>query len=246
MHDVIHILNGDALAERFPDDITGTRMIMRECMAIGSSYTGKIEDIFDHRAKFLRNRYPEIKDDYYTKMVIPEFEKLQKVGEIKAIYLWFENDLFCQVNLWFIITYLDYLGMGSNLYLIEPIAQHPYSFAHHSTEDMIDCFKNASSLANNDIYHELWGAYSAQNILKLQSYLEIQKLDDKRRLAIRLAIDMLPHGEISNPFYQTCRKILEDLVKSDFSEFFKMFSQRFPQYGFGDLEMKHVFEQLYD
>jgi hypothetical protein len=44
-------------------------------------------------------------EDYLNKTVT-EFEKLNHLPDHSEVCLWFENDLFCQANMWFVISIL--------------------------------------------------------------------------------------------------------------------------------------------
>ncbi len=244
MDNHIHILNGDALAERFPEEIKGQRIVIRECMAICSAYEGSIEDIFKHRAEFLQSRYPEIVEDYYSKVILPEFDKLKRLDTSYKIHLWFENDLFCQANLWFTITYLDYLGLSKNLYLVEPTSQHPYSFAYHSREALHTIFKERKYITNTADYILIWEAFINKNRTVLKKINEQTSHLAILKNALDMAISIIPNEKDQSAFDLKCKKIYNSLSLINFKEFYAIFQSKYPEYGFGDLEMYVRFERL--
>ena len=73
---VFHILNGDALYERFPKQLEGAIIIFRECF-IDIPLTGITEEaLMQDRATYLNERYGGIStDDYATKSLL----QLQKI-----------------------------------------------------------------------------------------------------------------------------------------------------------------------
>ena len=98
-----HILNGDILKEQFPD-ISGELIVARECLVDGDVNGKNLAELYNSRAKFISKNYRGYSiRDYYEKTV-PEFQKIQDIPENSDINLWFEDDLFCQVNLWFVVT----------------------------------------------------------------------------------------------------------------------------------------------
>jgi len=104
MKKIYHILNGDALLEMFPEDL-GTTIIARECMIDGPTNGKNVKEILNTRAKYLNASFGTDGGTYEEK-VIPEFMQLDKIEKFDEINLWFEDDLFCQLNLWFVCSCL--------------------------------------------------------------------------------------------------------------------------------------------
>ena len=99
-HAVIHILNGDALREQFPASVEGELIVARECLVVGDVSGNDLKDFYENRAKDLLKSYGTPISEYFSK-VVPEYEKIRKLRVNSTVNLWFEDDLFCQVNLWF-------------------------------------------------------------------------------------------------------------------------------------------------
>ena len=106
MESTYHILNGDALLEQLPDSIEGERLVCRECLVDGDVQGDTLEELYATRAKFIGTHYPgETEEGYYAEAV-PELNKIAAIPAGSNVYLWFEDDLFCQVNLWFVASML--------------------------------------------------------------------------------------------------------------------------------------------
>jgi hypothetical protein len=91
----IHILNGDALVDRFAAaNIQGTYIIVREALIDGPVYAKTLADFWELRAGY----FSADNNAHYYEVIVSEFEKLKQVNKDDAIHLWFEDDLFCQVN----------------------------------------------------------------------------------------------------------------------------------------------------
>ena len=101
-----HILNGDALKEQFPEDIKGTLIIARECLIEGNVDGDTFDSFFNNRAQFISKNYGDTKEAYLQN-VKTEFQKILTLEPDSNVNLWFEDDLFCQVNFWFIIHLLS-------------------------------------------------------------------------------------------------------------------------------------------
>jgi len=113
-----HILNGDALKAQLPKSITGEIIVARECLVDGPVEGSTLEALYETRTQFLSSAYGGNEEiDYYQK-TISEFEKIQRIPHGAEINLWFEDDLFCQVNLWFILHLMKESDEIYNLFLV--------------------------------------------------------------------------------------------------------------------------------
>src|SRR6188768_902786 len=102
-----HLLNGDALIEKIQGaNITGEVIICRECLIEGETLAGSLEEFCKARSKFISRTYSVTIDSYFEKCVF-EFEKILNLQTNSEVNLWFENDLFCQVNMWFILSLIS-------------------------------------------------------------------------------------------------------------------------------------------
>ena len=123
-----HILNGDSLKEQFPENIQGEFVVTRECLVDGNVKERDLAELYHSRAKFISENYAGYKvKDYYEKTV-PEFQKIQNITEDSDINLWFEDDLFCQVNLWFVISLIYENHKNQPVFLIRPKTNNEYNF----------------------------------------------------------------------------------------------------------------------
>src|SRR3712207_6301561 len=96
-----HVLNGDALVDRFLDTgLSGEMVVARECLIEGD-LSGSTRDAFYlARANYLALAYNEVQKNYFEE-VASEFEKLTTAPSPSEFNLWFGYDLFCRANLWF-------------------------------------------------------------------------------------------------------------------------------------------------
>ncbi len=102
-----HIFNGDQLLAQLSPEITGTRIVIRECLMDGPVAADTLHDFYKMRTRFLTAEYPIGTIEEYHKNVVTEFERIQNIPPNSAIYLWFEDDLFCQVNCWLVLALLQ-------------------------------------------------------------------------------------------------------------------------------------------
>ena len=123
-----HILNGDSLKEQFPENIQGEILVARECLVDGYVNGNSLTDFFKVRAEFIRNNYDGYKEQDYFEKTVSEFNKIQNIPDNVDINLWFEDDLFCQVNFWFVINLLIKSNQNNQLFLIRPKSHSQYGF----------------------------------------------------------------------------------------------------------------------
>jgi len=97
---VLHLLNGDATAAVFPDALPGDRAVWRDILMEGPADADG-----DTRAAWLAPRLGVTPETYARGWR----EGQATLAEAKAhdeVVLWFERDLFCTINLWFVLARL--------------------------------------------------------------------------------------------------------------------------------------------
>ena len=140
MNSISHILNGDALKLGFPKGILGELIIVRECLMEGDVSGRDLDGFFGSRVSWLGEAYNESRINY-KRRVKQEFEKILNLDKKSEINLWFEEDLFCQVNLWF-VCYLLKLIDAESVYLMMPESQDRYGFGSYDKDGLEQLYKN--------------------------------------------------------------------------------------------------------
>lgn len=247
---VIHILNGDSLKERWPSELNGKLIVTRECL-IDGSVIGDISEqglhqFYENRAHFISG-YPQCSaDDYYLRSV-PELNKITKIPSNSTVYCWFEEDLFCQTNFWFVIALLVPRFRDSKIYLVKPNKGNEYSFANMSNEELSQAFKQAQMLSFKQltVIAQLWTLYQQGNYLALLSAAHPFKSDlvfiiNVIKAQLARAPDDTGYGYPERQLLA----IINELNTTEFSQVFKVFSERMGIYSFGDLQVKRMFDKL--
>ena len=107
MKPALHITNGDAFSNYFKKlSISGTVVTWREMLCEGKTlHTVGSEDFWKERFDFLNKTYKVSKKSFidYT---LKEYRNLCKQKSQEEIVLWFESDLFCQINLLGVLSWL--------------------------------------------------------------------------------------------------------------------------------------------
>jgi hypothetical protein len=98
---VLHLLNGDATAAVFPEALPGQRAVWRDIVMEGPADADA-----DTRAAWLAPRLG-VTADVYVERWREGASTLARAKEHDEVVLWFERDLFCATNLWFVLDRLD-------------------------------------------------------------------------------------------------------------------------------------------
>lgn len=245
---IYQILNGDSLAYSFPDTkIDGEIIVVREGLIDGDLSGDNLHRFWQSRAKYMGLTEVE-----YHNMVVKEFEKIINAPDNSEFNLWFEYDLFCQVNMWFVISIINNLPIKKKVfavytsYLDRTNKQFWNGFGPANSGKLKVCFAGRIFLNDVDLQfgEDLWQAYKNGNLEKL-----IQ-LSDNRSLAfpylqdvVKAHVDRFPkNGTKGRP-----EKVLEDIIKNfstDFHKVFQEFWNRESIYGFGDIQLRHLYDKV--
>lgn len=222
-----HILNGDCLAEKFPKNLEGESIIWREALI-----DGPVSDnnFFENRKRFIAENY-DLESDY-DELVVKEFQKMQNIPEDSDVFFWFEDDLFCQVNFWFLISNLN-LGK-TKIFRVFP-KDTEKGFAESDENDLLELFHSAKEINDTErkLISNLWADFQQNNLSKGSSSEIVRNLEE-----------LITANE--NRFNRTLETQIKEIQKNaeNFEEVFKIFNQKYPVYGFGDLQLKRCIEQF--
>ena len=245
LNKTFHILNGDALLDRFPNAISGEKIVLRECLVDGPVQSHSQDELYEIRAAFLENLIEDFNPKDYWKDVVSEFENIQSIPPDSAVYLWFEDDLFCQVNLWFtchlLYNYTDQL----EVYIIRPKTLTQYGFAAYDEVGLVQLFDDRVEFPFVGTCAALWRAYVNDDPQLLQ--LIARTFSDPFsyiKTAVYLHLDRLPTEYDSGRPKEVLKAIMKEIGDKDFSLIFKRFSEELYAYGYGDLQVKRLIRSI--
>ncbi|MCW5911160.1 MAG: DUF1835 domain-containing protein [Cyclobacteriaceae bacterium] len=245
---IYHILNGDSLAYSFPDTkIEGDVVVVREGLIDGDLSGDNLQDFWQSRAKYMGLTEPE-----YHDKVAGEFKKIMDAPDNSEFNLWFEYDLFCQVNMWFIISIINNLSVKKKVYAVYTSyldrndKQFWNGFGPANSSQLQFCFSNRILLSAADLQlgQELWAAYKDNNFSALTRLAQNQSFTfPYLQEVVKAHIDRFPKdGTNGRP-----EKVIEDIIKNvstDLHEVFKEFWKRESIYGFGDTQLEHLYDKV--
>lgn len=245
MHHQYHILNGDALKAQFPKNLSGELIIARECLVDGNVNGNNLEELFEARAQFISTHYEGYTEQDYYKNGVTEFKKVQNIQAAAEINLWFEDDLFCQVNFWFIIYLLHQSGQENSIFLVRPTKHTPYGFGGLNESELRSIYEQRMLLTTITEIASLWSSYQAGNLNQLLNTAKALKGQYPFILpAVQAHMDRVPSAGNPGRPKQVLLKIMEALQTDEFGPVFRAFNQQESIYGFGDLQVKRLLDEL--
>jgi len=239
---IYHILNGDALQHKWPLSISGETIIMRECLISGPAAAPDYATFCAQRARYIQTEFGEAD---YTTRVIGEWARIQAMEADSTVYLWFEKDLFCQVNLWFVLHLMKPIYNQVNLVL--PLTEDWSGFGPLNDEELFDCYHNHTPLDPEDILkiRQLWEAYTVNDfeIMSLVS-LSIKPSLPFISRAVGMHFDRLDTEQKEGRPNRILRQIIKKEGKDHFERIYRKFWEEAKEYGYGDQQVRQLLNQV--
>lgn len=241
-----HILNGDALAEKFPSDLGGKMIVIREVFMDGPVDNHYNETYWLRRADFISQTFNAGTDEYAAKFR-SQLELLDDVKNGDEVCLWFEDDLFCQVNMWFTVNYLM-SRVQPEFYRVfpEPDDRLWKGFGEAEEKELRNLYHRRQSFTSNDsaLGVQLWNAYVSGDQKELKQ-LALRETRAMRFLPVVIEAHLarLHPDESERQPHKVLREIIHEGNKS-FEDIFAAFSRRAGIYGYGDLQIKNILSGL--
>ena len=219
-------------------------IIVRETLIEGELVGESLEDFFQTRSRFFLETH-HISPQEYEDKVKSEFLKILSVPEGSVINLWFEDDLFCQANLWCALNIIFNVGIPYDLFLVRPPKHDRYGFGGLNEKGLFEAYENKIPIKELSQFSELWKAYQRDHNEDLISIARVLSDNHPYILpAVQAQLDRLPAEQKEGRPMESLKRIIHELKTDDFGMIFKEFSKRESIYGFGDLQVKKMYETL--
>lgn len=245
-----HVLNGDALAEKFPStELPGALLVCRECLIEGPLDGDCPTTFWETRARYLSKMYQESPERYHAEVARP-LSALCQLPADAEVNLWFEHDLFCQTNLWLTFSLLAANPQPLHVHLVYPYLDHPdrlwQGFGGLDRGGLMRSFEGRRHLSPADLKFgaNLWRAYKTQDLKRLAE-LSATSSPAFPYLADVVQAHLDRFGGGVRPGRP--ERVLAELIAdhgADFSNVFSAFCRREGIYGFGDVQVRRMFDQI--
>jgi hypothetical protein len=246
---VYHILNGDSLAASFPSDIPqGKIVIIKEAFIEGPTTTNFGDaGYWLERSQYISDTYKEDPKMYLYNFLTNQLAALQQVTQDDNVYLWFEDDLFCQTNMWFSVYYITRF-VQPQFFRIFPKEDNELwcGFGRAEKDQLVLLFDQKKLFSSKEIQlvNFLWEAYvhdDEENLKRLSTANStcLRFLPE----VIQAHLDRIPRSENPGRAKKVLREIMDSGVSS-FYEIFSAFSLREGIYGYGDSQIKNMLKEM--
>lgn len=220
---VLHIVNGTVLKDYLVDKCNHDRKIIafNESMITGESN----ERIFND--EFFRLRAASLGIDYdrYFQVVVTELDELLKKSHSKIV-LWFDEDMFCQINLLTLCAYLDYIHFDGEVRL--NIIQQ--NFWQYNVEDIV----MKSYDLNVRGYYSLYKDVLIEKVFRKHDF---PVLDE-----IKKGIELYKNYISAN---SEIRAAITEMIQSNYTkiDIIKIISDKYSNYGIGDYNIELLYQR---
>lgn len=241
---IFHILNGDALLEYFPPNLEGDIIICRECLIDGPVKASTNIEFYDQRAEYLSQTCNRSKEFYFNNSV-SEFEKLDNIPTGAEVHLWFEDDLFCQVNLWYVAHLLSNLEQSYSTYLIRPKSHHTNGFGGLDANELEALFYEKIKIEDLTKFADLWHVYQNEDLSSLlQMATSLQDQFPFVLPAVDAHLARIPSPTSPGRPIESLMQIIQELKTDDFEIVFREFCKRESIYGYGDIQVQRMLDSI--
>jgi hypothetical protein len=237
---IIHVLPGDAYASEFNESgLDGEVVYCRECLVIGDVSGETLEEFWDRRSNFIAIECGGDPIDYQENVAY-ELERLIGLPPEAEVNLWFEYELFCQVNMWFCMDLLQ--RFEGPVYRVEPLNVAPddiwKGFAKMNGAALRSCYDGRTRVTTKDlgIGSELWAAFRERNSRRL---LELGEYVSPAFPMLRMVCEAAAELE-TRPAHIV--RELQGKGLTTLDVLFPAFQQEAGVYGFGDTQVARLMD----
>ncbi|MCJ0741885.1 DUF1835 domain-containing protein [Pedobacter montanisoli] len=248
MNKILHILNGEATLEIFKQTaIEGDTLTWNEVLAQGPVAE---QNFWKTRQDYICETYHVAPTDY-DQQVLKEIEKLNRLNQYKDVVLWFEFDVVCQINL---ICVLDLISRKLHPDLkIELICPDKFEgiedfrgLGQLNAAQLSSLYPTRELLNKNDlkVASQVWHAFTKQDI-KFLSALDTNGSDHLHLLkpALKAYTGLYLKKDGFN-LIETFFLNLKQKGITDQTEMIHLFWKKYPIYGFTDLYLAEIIDNL--
>ncbi|MBD0849586.1 DUF1835 domain-containing protein [Maribacter arenosus] len=181
MSSLLHITNGDSLTNRLKSmDLKGDIITWREMLCEGKTLTNVgSESFWKTRFEFLNKNY-KVSKSWFIEKTLKEYRSLCNHKQQDEIVLWFEYDLFCQINMLAVISWLKTHRKYANISLVcsgnEDDTDKLYGFGELDDAYLVQLFENRTELKQDDIEYAdyVWQLYCSDNPIRLENLSDFE------------------------------------------------------------------------
>ncbi|MCJ7465446.1 MAG: DUF1835 domain-containing protein [Maribacter sp.] len=179
MSSLLHITNGDSFTERLKSlRLKGDIITWREMLCEGKTETNVgSESFWKTRYDFLHKNY-NVSKSWFIEKTLKEYRSLCNHKQQDHIVLWFEYDLFCQINMLAVLSWLKAHRKYAEISVVcsgkEDESDKMYGLSELNDEKLLELYENRAVLDQDDIEYAdyVWQLYCSNNPIRLENLKE--------------------------------------------------------------------------
>ncbi len=253
MSSQLHITNGDSFTQKLETlKLKGEIITWREMLCEGRTETNVgSESFWKTRFEFLHKNY-KVSKSWFVEKTLKEYRSLCNHKQQDQIILWFEYDLFCQVNMLAVLSWLKTYRRHAEISLVcsgkEDETDKLYGLSELGDEQLLSHYNNRKVLSQSDIEYAdyVWQLYCSDNPIRLENLTDYADYQfDYLGDSIHAHLKRFP--SIKNGLNEIENRVLEvAAVKKPKSKKVFLASVLEDQglYGFGDTQYDRVITTL--
>jgi len=208
----LNILNGQSMYDYFKlhnFDENGVYIPFNEAMCVGKVTT----DIFSNQFNKCRCDTHKVTIEQYNELTLKPLQVLFK-NQFSHIVLWFDDDMFCQINLLTILAYLNQINYSRKI---------TFNLVDHNFK-LVDCFEFGVQG-----YNEIYKQVMINKCIPKNINLPIMEN------GIRLYLEYLKEANEITAYIAEHKDLKRDILVIELIK-------TFPQYGLGDTQYMELVE----
>lgn len=178
MKSLLHITNGDSFTSRLQSlQLKGDIITWREMLCEGKTLCAVgSESFWKTRFEFLNKNY-KVTKSWFVEKTLKEYRSLCNHKQQDHIVLWFEYDLFCQINMLAVLSWLKEHRRHAEISLVcsgkEDESSKLYGLNELSDERLLHLYESRTMLSQDDIEYAdyIWQLYCSDNPIRLENQL---------------------------------------------------------------------------
>ncbi len=253
MKSPLHITNGDHFTNKLQTlKLKGEIITWREMLCEGQTLPNVgSESFWKTRFEFLHRNY-KISKAWFVEKTLKEYRTLCNQKKQDRIVLWFEHDLFCQINMLAVLSWLKTHRKNAEISIIHGSKKDKtdklYSLGTLSNETLLELYKNRVILSRDDIEYAdyIWQLYCSDNPMRLENIPPHRDFKfDPLSKALKIHLKRFPTiknglNELENCILKTAESqklksrqaLVDTLIKNQ------------EHYGFGDIQYERAISSL--
>lgn len=253
MSSQLHITNGDAFTRKLKQlKLKGDIITWREMLCEGKTETNVgSEQFWKTRFEYLHKNY-KVSKSWFIEKTLKEYRSLCNHKQQDEIVLWFEYDLFCQINMLAVISWLKTHRRHARITLVcsgkEEGSDQLLGLGELTDKQIRNLFDNRLELNQDDIEFAdyVWQLYCSDNPIRLENLTDFDSYQFKY-LGPSIQAHLKRFPTIKNGLNELENRILalaaEEKTKSKKALIGTLIENQ-GWYGFGDSQFQRILTTL--